>query len=48
MDLRGVGVRGDLGSASSTVKRCLRPGGLKGKVSSDLEGDLVALVTLGG
>ena len=43
MDLRGVGVKGDPESASSTVKRCLRPDALKGEVRSDLDGDFGAL-----
>ena len=44
MDLRGVGVKGDPESASSTVKRCLRPDALKGEVRSDLDGDFGALL----
>ena len=44
MDLRGVGVKGDPESASSTVRRCLRPDALKGEVRSDFEGDLGALL----
>ena len=44
MDLRGVGVRGDPESASSTAKRCLRPDALKGEMRSDLEGDFGALL----
>ena len=44
MDLRGVGVKGDPVSASSRVRRCLRPDALNGEVRSDLEGDFGALL----